>query len=630
MHPLGWGVNYQISHAHFAWPAYLAPSSLWTDGEADKRDVSLLKTHDFAPIGTNAEIPPTNHWSQYLHNVYFHVGTSTAYINLGSDAQPLTAPAVESLRAALDYVAELNGDNGCIDNSEKGEPTTTLSSTTLNSQCAATLSTSTCWSPIVFYTDRNENQYEACLQAAIDHEHPPLVFYGKRNNDRNATLVNHGSTVVFHMGDDDDMVTQLRIEVGGYQTLDEHNNLGDAKRQRNIKSMSFEETNLKNLPLELKDEAYVKDLTYLRTLADEALANDPVVGSSKEMPMTRMDEWRMCMGGECPLGNLFTDAIRWSTNADFAVLASGGLRGPGWPAGNVTVGDLWAALPFINQLCTGVMSGVSIYRLLNYSTAVSAFESTYTPMGDRLLQVSGMRMTYNTLASSGRLMAVEVYDKETKSYQPIERLKLYKFVTDDWMCKSFHPYPSFFGSELQIKGEVAGVVDGDENLQSIVERYLAGLDQAYDTKNQGRLVNDTEAFEPLNFIQTADSCASDHDWDEELATCFPKSRTGQYLFALGVTFFSLQACATTSAVSWTAWNRNSAVVIASQPEFLSLVAIGSLLLASAILPLSIEGKYMLEPDAEEAVVACMAVPWLLGIVSEECLTKLKASSLLAN
>merc|ERR1719253_1124637 len=103
-----------------------------------------------------------------------------------------------------------------------------------------------------------------------------------------------------------------------------------------------------------------------------------------------MDEWRMCMGGECPLGNLFTDAIRWSTNADFAVLASGGLRGPGWPAGNVTVGDLWAALPFINQLCTGVMSGVSIYRLLNYSTAVSAFESTYTPMGDRLLQVSGM------------------------------------------------------------------------------------------------------------------------------------------------------------------------------------------------------------------------------------------------
>jgi len=131
--------------------------------------------------------------------------------------------------------------------------------------------------------------------------------------------------------------------------------------------------------------------------------------------------------------------------------------------------------------------------------------------------------------------------------------------------------------------------------------------------NQGRLVNDTEAVEPLNFIQSADSCASDHDWDEDLATCFPKGRTGQYLFSLGIAFFSLQAFATTCALSWTAWNKKSTVVIASQPEFLSLVAIVSLLLASAILPLSIEGKYMFEPDAEEVFVACMAVPWLLCI-----------------
>ena len=78
MHPLGWGVNYKISRAHFSWPAYIAPPSLWA--EVDKRDVSLLKTHDFAPIMTNTDVPPTNRWNQYLYNVYFDVETSTAYI----------------------------------------------------------------------------------------------------------------------------------------------------------------------------------------------------------------------------------------------------------------------------------------------------------------------------------------------------------------------------------------------------------------------------------------------------------------------------------------------------------------------------------------------------------------------
>ena len=80
--------------------------------------------------------------------------------------------------------------------------------------------------------------------------------------------------------------------------------------------------------------------------------------------------------------------------------------------------------------------------------------------------------------------------------------------------------------------------------------------------------------------------------------------------------------------AWMVRNRKSNVVKASQPEFLSLVAIGCLMLASAILPLSIEGEYRYERDAitlEETEVinddmrgvdaACMAIPWLISIVS---------------
>ena len=104
-------------------------------------------------------------------------------------------------------------------------------------------------------------------------------------------------------------------------------------------------------------------------------------------------------------------------------------------------------------------------------------------------------------------------------------------------------------------------------------------------------------------------------------------------------------------------NRLSTVVKASQPEFLSLVAIGCLMVASAILPLSVEGGYRFERDPatlaktdtlnedirvstktsflfdpllllnsnpeltfdttlQSVDAACMAVPWLICIVSE--------------
>ena len=105
------------------------------------------------------------------------------------------------------------------------------------------------------------------------------------------------------------------------------------------------------------------------------------------------------------------------------MLPSGGLRGEGWPAGEVHVSDIWAALPFINHMCTGAMSGVSVFRLLNYSTSVATFESTFSAMGDRLLQMSGMKMTYNTLLNgtgSGRLISVEVYDQQKNKYLPLE------------------------------------------------------------------------------------------------------------------------------------------------------------------------------------------------------------------
>ena len=86
-----------------------------------------------------------------------------------------------------------------------------------------------------------------------------------------------------------------------------------------------------------------------------------------------------------PIGNLYTDAARWYTNADVAFITSGGVRGPGWPAGEVTVSDIWAALPFPNNLCTGYINGVHLFQLLNYSMSVATFEGHDTDDGGRML-----------------------------------------------------------------------------------------------------------------------------------------------------------------------------------------------------------------------------------------------------
>ena len=77
--------------------------------------------------------------------------------------------------------------------------------------------------------------------------------------------------------------------------------------------------------------------------------NNPIVGYTTTMPLSRVDDYRACKAGECPLGNLFTDAIRWFTQTDIAFTSSGGYRGEGWSAEDgVRLTDLYAALPFPN------------------------------------------------------------------------------------------------------------------------------------------------------------------------------------------------------------------------------------------------------------------------------------------
>ena len=288
---------------------------------------------------------------------------------------------------------------------------------------------------------------------------------------------------------------------------------------------------LGKIPDEVRDEQYADDVAFLRTLADEAIENDPLAGQTGFMPTAR--DWDRslipCMAGECPIGNLFADAMRWEAQADFSFLNSGGVRGPGWPEGNVHMSNIWQALPFANTLCTGQMTGLSMFRLFNFSTSIATFSATWDPVGDRLTQVAGVRLTYNTELEGSRLVELDIWDEDESDYVPVERLKMYKFATDSWMCTGFRDFIPFVNETLVVEGEERGTV-GSTLVQNAVSDYLGQLDKPYNTDIQGRLVNDTEKSTALNWIQTQDTCASGTYWDERYLTCFQCPSTAKVSF----------------------------------------------------------------------------------------------------
>ena len=135
-----------------------------------------------------------------------------------------------------------------------------------------------------------------------------------------------------------------------------------------------------------------------------------------------------------------------------------------------------------------------------------------------------MRYTYNTElkgSGRGRLISIDIWDDEQNAYLPLERLRMYKFATDSFLCNVWEPYSDLLGSDLTIKGEVPGVVDDGKIVQDLVAEYLSHLDKPYDTSIQGRLQNNTDALEPMNFIQSEEGCPPDYVWEEDILTCSP-------------------------------------------------------------------------------------------------------------
>lgn len=505
MHPLGWSVNRLVLQHLMGWRVFLSTPALLTqhkdDFDVSSRDLTDMQSTEFPFLLSNVAIPPANSWSAYAVPVYFDQQTGLAVLSVVNSNQPLNYPQVKATLGILDQIERVNALQGC-----RGDETFLL-----DEYVNRTITERHCWIPVIVYADTKKNFLE-WLTPIVNYENAPALIVNIEEEIEEYTQVTqigkNGVWVVSYEVEDD-VYVQLPIEI--------------AEGGRSITGVGFIQRDMEELPEEVQDDIYVEKLQTLQTFAKEAATNDPIVGQSIAVPAQRAGSYRRCKAGECEIGNLFNDAARWYTNVDIAFQASGGFRGNGWPEGGVKVSDIWGALPFDNTLCTGTISGVSLFKLFNYSITYSTFEGENTQMGDRLLQVSGLRISYNlNLSNTTRLVAMEFWDETTGSYKDVERLGLYSFVTDSYMCSGFVEYPELLGSDtLVLEGEVPGEIGDGIIIQAVVADYLSNLKEPYDPTIGNRLVNRTDIMQPLNLIQTADSCRPGEYWQEEIYTCSP-------------------------------------------------------------------------------------------------------------
>jgi hypothetical protein len=292
------------------------------------------------------------------------------------------------------------------------------------------------------------------------------------------------------------------------------------------------------------DERYYRDQLFLAKLADVAGANDPIVGTSlSPMPVHRNGTLRLCMGGACPAGRLYCEGIRHRFATDIAFAASGGFRGIGWASGPFKVSDLWSVYPFANQICRGIISGLTIWEMFNASLGLSTAPlRTLTASGDRLLQFAGMKVAYNPNLTGSRIIEIRILNAARNVYEPLERLRLYSYASESFTATLSAPFTDFLAARYD--GEVRPKCI-QEIIQIAVAGYMSNVTE-FDPSIPSNLIDATDASSgyasaaqslPMNLTQGLDTCVANTIWISSKGTCMPcpagqQSPPGSLLCAL--------------------------------------------------------------------------------------------------
>lgn len=126
------------------------------------------------------------------------------------------------------------------------------------------------------------------------------------------------------------------------------------------------------------------------------------------------------MNGESNLYDLVTDSMRWSMNADMAIINEGALRAD-IDAGEITNGEAFSVMPFHDQILLVNLTGADIWDLLNQQ-----WNRTIKP--DHMLQISGFSYTWDASRNDTRRVV-----SITRNGSSIRMNESYKVAATDFL-----------------------------------------------------------------------------------------------------------------------------------------------------------------------------------------------------
>ena len=144
---------------------------------------------------------------------------------------------------------------------------------------------------------------------------------------------------------------------------------------------------------------------------------EPVLG--KVLGKTTVDLDHDRWAGAFLLGEWTCEIMKDAAGVQIAMTNGGGLRCP-VPAGEITAGKLYEVMPFDNTLYTMKLSGADVKANIEHGI-----------MNEDIgwIQISGVRVTYNSEAEAGNRITSMVLEDGT----PVEMDNYYTVVTNDFM-----------------------------------------------------------------------------------------------------------------------------------------------------------------------------------------------------
>jgi 2',3'-cyclic-nucleotide 2'-phosphodiesterase (5'-nucleotidase family) len=175
-----------------------------------------------------------------------------------------------------------------------------------------------------------------------------------------------------------------------------------------------------------------------------------------------------CYSGECPLGNLITDAMRAANQAgdrpaDIAMYNNGGLRAP-LAKGPISYGALFLVMPFGNVLTALDLTGDQVMQILEKS--VSGRPGN--------IVVSGMTFTFDQTRPIGQRVT-----SATVGGQSLVRTKVYRVETIDYLATGGDGQVTFQEGKNVVYGDpvidvVAAYIKAHSPVNPAVEGRITG------------------------------------------------------------------------------------------------------------------------------------------------------------